>query len=311
MITITNITAMKVWAYEGLLESVGSPCSAQGLRWSAESAHEVWQSRLELLGIEATKKDPVHILVDSPSARICSERVCNHVWSGRIPPGSLYQLAPGILITSPGFCCLQEAARSSVPRVTKMLMECLGQYGLSDDARGFLDRSPLLTLDEFRGYLDGARGSLGVRKARRALSLALPMSRSPLETKTAIILTFPSSHGGFGLLRPEMNYVIHPKAEDIPFSQFARYEVDLCWPGRKTVIEVDSYRYHSDASRLDSDAKKRNSLKSMGWKVVSVTDGQLSGDALGVLARQVAKDLWMAPEDPETRLRDWLASELS
>ena len=41
MITITDITAMRLWAHEGLLDRLGNPCSAQGLSWSAASAREV------------------------------------------------------------------------------------------------------------------------------------------------------------------------------------------------------------------------------------------------------------------------------
>ena len=127
----------------------------------------------------------------------------------------------------------------------------------------------------------------------------------------SLLLTLPRKLGGYGLPRPEVNYVIRPRAEDIPFSQFARYEVDLCWPKRKAIIEVDSYEYHTERDQLDSDAKKRNSLKSMGWKVITVTAGQLSGDALDVLARQVARDLWINPKMPRPERRDWLVKELT
>ena len=306
MITITNKTAMQIWARLGRVDATA--CSpAQG----SPSARELWQADLGQLGVEATRKSPVHVLVGSPGDRICSERVRNHVWSGRIPPGSLYHLAPGVLVASPEFCCLQEAARASLPRVTMMLMECLGLYGLSEGSRGFLDRGPLFGRDEFGSYLDHARGCMGVRKARRALGLALARSRPPLETKTAILLTFPAKLGGYGMPRPQMNHTILPTAEDLPFSQFASYEVDLCWPERRAVVEVDSKRYHSSAERLDADAKRRNSLKSMGWKVTTVTSGQLSGDALDVLARQVGRDLWVEPARPSPERRDWLVGELS
>ena len=147
-------------------------------------------------------------------------------------------------------------------------------------------------------------------KARQALRLALAPSRSPLETKASLLLTLPSRLGGYGLPRPEVNCVIMPRAEDVPLSQFAKYEVDICWPSRKTVVEVDSYQYHSTADQLDRDAKKRNSLKSMGWKVSTVTAGQLSGDALEVLVRQLARDLGVRGHSPSPMKRDWLIDEL-
>ena len=311
MVTLTDITAMEVWSQSGLLKRLGNPYSAGGLSWSVGSMLELRQSGLEQLGIYASEKAPVHVLVDSEEHRIQSKSVVNHIWSGRVPAGSLYLLAPGVLIASPSFCCLQIASSSSLPRVASVVMECLGAYGKADTSRGFRDRGALFTPEELRNYLEGARGCMGVKKVRRALRLALFPTRSPLETKASLLLTLPRKLGGYGLPRPEVNYVIRPRAEAIPFSQFARYEVDLCWPKRKAIVEVDSYEYHTERDQLDSDAKKRNSLKSMGWKVISVTFGQLSGDALEVLARQVARDLGVSLEGPTPELRDWLVSELS
>ena len=311
MITITDITAMRLWAHEGLLDRLGNPCSAQGLSWSAASAREVWQSGLEELGIRATKADPVHVLVDAPNARLRSERVRSHVWSGRVPAGSLFLLAPGVLITSPAFCCLLAGARASLPRVAARVMECLGRYGTSEGPRGFLDRRPLITRDELLSYLDGARSCPGANKVRRALKRSIDPTRSPLETRVALTLTLPARLGGYGLPLPEANYVIVPSARDVSVSQFARYEVDLCWPSRRTLVEVDSYQFHLGPEQLDADAKKRNSLKSMGWKVTSVTSGQLAGDALEVLARQLARDLGTRLSEPSPERRDWLVSELA
>lgn len=310
MITLTNISALRLWAHEGLLNRLGDPCQANGLNWTTGSFKEILEHGLESMGVSYSRKDPLHVLVDDPGHRIVSARVKSHVWSGRLPAGSLYQLAPNVLIASPAFCCLQDAVNSSLPHVAATMMECLGKYGRVTGARGFLDREPLLSCDELSSYLAHAKGCRGVEKARRALRLALSPTRSPLETKTVLIATLPERLGGYGLPRPEVNYVITPQAEDVPFSQFARYEVDVCWPDRRTIIEVDSYQYHAKAEQLDTDAKKRNSLKSMGWKVLTVTDGQLSGDALDVLMRQVAKDLKVHLKAPKPELRDWLLEEL-
>lgn len=309
MVTITDITALEIWSRKGLLDQLGGPCST-GLCWSASSAREVWEGELGCLGIAASEEDPLHILVDSEEHRIQSKRLVNHIWSGRLPAGSLYLLTPGVLIASPAFCCLQVASRASLPRAAAVVMECLGRYGKARTPRGFRDRDPLMTPGELADYLSGAAGCMGVKKARQALRLALAPSRSPLETKASLLLTLPSRLGGYGLPRPEVNCVIMPRAEDVPLSQFAKYEVDICWPSRKTVVEVDSYQYHSTADQLDRDAKKRNSLKSMGWKVSTVTAGQLSGDALEVLVRQLARDLGVRGHSPSPMKRDWLIDEL-
>ena len=42
-------------------------------------------------------EEPVHVLVPRQELRICNERVCAHVWSGRLLNDSLVLLAPGSL----------------------------------------------------------------------------------------------------------------------------------------------------------------------------------------------------------------------
>ena len=301
---------MRLWAHEGLRDVAGGPCAASGLDLSPESARELWGAGLESLGIHPTKDDPVHLVVDSPERRVQSDLVRNHVWSTSVPAGSFHRLAPGVLIASPGFCCLQAAARSSTPRVMALEMECLGLYGRVGDARGVLDRNPIVTIDKLRIYLEAARPSPGANKALRALDWCMERSRSPLETKTAIILMLTPRLGGYGLPIPELNYPIRAEAGFFGVSQYASYEVDMCWPGRRTIVECDSYAYHCNSDQLDRDAKRRNSLEAMGWKVVSVTSGQLSGDSLDVLARQVAKDLGVRVSQPLPERRDWLLSQL-
>ena len=308
MITITDVSAMRIYAQEGVLDSLGMPLSPSGLDWSVSSARE-FHSCIERLGLDSRENDPVHVLVSGAERRIRTKGVMCHVWGGRIPAGSLFQLAPGVLIVSPGFCCLQMASYASIPRVAAIEMECLGLYGRVPGPRGFLDRRPLLSKRELEAFLCGTSSCQGSKKARQALRRCLAPTRSPLETKVALLLTLPPRLGGYGLPKPETNYVIRPSPEEFAHSQFPLYEVDLCWPKRRLVVEVDSYRYHSGVSRLDRDAKRRNSLTSMGWRVFSVTAGQLSGDALDVLAGQLSGCLGSGGM-PTADRRDWLLSEL-
>ena len=167
MITLTGITAMRLWAHKGLLARLGDPCRSSGLSWTTGSFKEIRESGLESIGVVPTVGDPVHVLVDDQTHRLGSKRVKCHVWSGRLPAGSLYQLMPGVLITSPAFCCLQSAFDSSCPRAVATMMECLGTYGKVTSTRGFLDRDSLLTRDELAGYIESARGCRGVKNARR------------------------------------------------------------------------------------------------------------------------------------------------
>lgn len=55
---------------------------------------------------------------------------------------------------------------------------------------------------------------------------------------------------------------------------------------------------------------KASSLRSLGWKVLVVTRAQLEGDALSVLAYQVARGLGIKRRHPKAEERDRLLEEL-
>lgn len=307
MVTLTDMTALRIWALPGMRERLGNPCYANALDWSFDSMREL--NEVEPL-LSFSANDPLHVLVSSPCDRPKSDLVVSHVWSGGMPAGALYRLAPGVLLASPEFCCLQVAGRGGMAKTVCVEMECLGLYGRVPGARGFLDRPALLTMGELERWLKEAKGCYGVSNALKALRHALENSRSPMETRAVLVFTLPPEVGGYGLPRPVLNFEIIPLPEDYPISQRPRYVVDACWPQRRTIYEFNSYSDHLSRTSLDNDAMKVNSLKSMGWNVSVVTPAQLSGDALDVLASQLAKDLGVELHRPSSEARDRLLGEL-
>lgn len=307
MVTLVDESALMIWAVEGVEEELGNPCPANSMEWSLRSMKEI--KALEGM-IDFSEKRPLHVLVDSDRQRVSSSRVVSHVWTGRFPAGSLYRLAPGVLVASPGFCCLLAAGRYGIARAACVEMECLGLYGRVPTPRGFLDRNPLLSKESLGAYLEEAKGSYGVSSARKAMRWALENSRSPMETKTVLALTLPLNLGGYGLPRPELNFTVLRLPEDYSVSQHSMYLVDACWERRKVIYEFNSYSEHLNKAALDNDAMKMNSLGAMGWTARAVTPGQLSGDSLDVLARQLAKALGVKARQPDPKSRDRLLSEL-
>lgn len=307
MVTLVDETALMLWAEEGMEKELGNPYPANSIEWSLRSMKEI---RALEGKINFSERHPLHVLVDSDRQRVASSCVVSHVWTGRFPPGSLYRLGHGTLIASPGFCCLLVAGRHSLARTACVEMECLGLYGRVPTSRGFLDREPLLSKESLGTYLKGATGSYGVSSARKAMRCALENSRSPMETKTVLMLTLPPKLGGYGLPRPKLNHTILPIPNDYPVSQYATYLVDACWERRRVVYEFNSYSEHLSESSLDSDAMKMNSLGAMGWTARVVTPAQLSGDSLDVLARQLARALGVKARQPTPEKRDELLAEL-
>lgn len=311
MVTLTDISALRLWAHEGLGGQLGGPCSTRGLTWSSGSVKELMKVAENTLKEVPTESNPLHVLVSGKEGRLQSHKVRNHIWSGALPAGSLYQLAPGIMIASPELCCLQMASQATLSRMVALEMECLGLYGRVPGPRGFLDRRPLISKEELRSFLDDVQGHRGVNNARRALRWALEGSRSPMETNVAVIFTLPLELGGYGFCHPTLNYVVRPTPEEYPLCQAPYYSVDVCWPRQMVALEYNSYMEHMGHVAFDHDGMKRNSLEALGWKFIEVTKGQLSGDALDVLARQLAKALGVAYCQPDPGLRDRLLLELA
>lgn len=51
--------------------------------------------------------------------------------------------------------------------------------------------------------------------------------------------------------------------------------VDLVWPERRLILEVDSFRFHSGRISWDRDRERRNALTALAWIVMHVTSTML------------------------------------
>jgi very-short-patch-repair endonuclease len=47
--------------------------------------------------------------------------------------------------------------------------------------------------------------------------------------------------------------------------------VDLVFPERRLILEVDSFRYHSGRASFEGDRSRRNALTALGWTVLHIT----------------------------------------
>lgn len=308
MVVVTGPSAMEIMSQDGLYRSLDHVSSAQTWAYSRPSMTEV--NRLAEFGISATKSEPLHVLVERKSDRLQSERVVNHLWSGKIPQGSLLYLVPGALVASPEFCYLQ-AARHGPEVAAAIGMEVCGRYGRNASARGFSDRIPISSVESLKKYLDGAAGAYGVKNAREGLLLVAEGSRSPLETKTSLLLASPVPHGGYALPQPRCNWLVPRPEGTVGLFRDPAYEIDLCWPDQMVALECDGYAYHSSKDALAHDAVKRNSLVSTGWTCLTATAAQLRGEELDILARQVAHALDFPFVQPCAEARDGLLAALS
>ena len=65
--------------------------------------------------------------------------------------------------------------------------------------------------------------------------------------------------------------------------------VDLVFPERRLIIEVDSFRYHQGRTSFENDRSRRNALTALGWLVVHVTSAMLREPRRSSLSRDLRR----------------------
>jgi len=204
----------------------------------------------------------------------------------------------GMIVSSPEFCFLQMAERLILVRLIELGYELCGTYSipLADETEipeiGFYKRQPLTSVNKLSAFLKIMPGVKGHKKAKHALRYMLDGSASPMETKLAMFLTLPYKLGGFGFNLPELNKrIVLTKAARKYFNK-NYYVCDIFWEDKKIAVEYDSDQQHTGSDRIARDSKRRNSLNSLGIRVVSVTKQQINSSVeLEQAARTIAKHM--------------------
>lgn len=140
---------------------------------------------------------------------------------------------------------------------------------------------PLTTVKHIESYLNNAKGNRGCGKAHFALKFVRDGSRSPMESALAIALGLPRNRGGFGLGVGQMNRAVRI-FEGTDWSGARRYTTrypdisieHLDSSGRKVTvgIDYDGRTFHSTASALARDARRRNEIATLrGFTHLNIT----------------------------------------
>lgn len=303
---VSHRSALARWAERGLAQRLGGPCEPPR-DWTPPSAAAIGRELLVGTRLEATPGRPLHIMVPDRALRVRAPYVVSHVWSAPLPAGSVYRLAPDVLLASPQLCLRQICAGSGIAEAASAVMEVCGGYALSAGAqRGFHQRPPLATVEGLRAEFADAH-DYGSRRVREALEHAVGGSRSPMETAVILFFTLPEELGGCGLPMPQVNVRVEISS-DLRGSLGKPYlVVDLCWPDQGIIIEYDSYTWHLGPREFDGTQSRNEALRDEGWMVRTVTAGILADPGLrGMLVTRVLRGFGRrVPDDPayESRQR--------
>ena len=116
--------------------------------------------------------------------------------------------------------------------------------------------------------VDQARGKPGATALRAAATQADPqLTRSEAERRMLELIRRA------GLPRPRTNARLGP------------WEVDLYWPERRLVVEVDGFAFHATRAAFERDRRKDAELDAMGISVRRLTWRQLTREPEAVVAR--------------------------
>lgn len=250
---------------------------------------------------------PLEVLVGNAGVRTRTPNVISCFWVN-IPDRSFIHVGENFLVSTPEFCFLQMANRLSLGCLILLGFELCGTYALVDDGPARNRTTPLTTVAKLKAFVEGAENAHGRKKALRALRYVLGRSASPMESVLAILLSLPYSLGGYGLTRPSLNFHVDVPQRFQKLADRGYCECDLCWPEIHLAVEYDSRLHHSETDRRESDARRRNTLISLGFTVVTVSADQvLNGGSFNRLAHQLANHLgkrlrYVDPEFTHTHL---------
>lgn len=250
-----------------------TPTKARPRQGFALKCTELKELDLENLGIA---DGPITLLVASPAERrpLKSVRCC--VWEGSALAGSFVKVSPDVYVSTPEAVFLQLAKQQDLVDLIKLGMELCGTYSIDLKMEGGFSTRPALTSTlAIKRYLDKAAGVRGVKIARQALGYIADGSASPAETNAVILLCLPTSLGGFGLPKPELNRRFELPGNAKALARQRSFKCDMYWPQIHMAIEYDSDFWHSGETRHTSDSVRRNAIEHLGLTVITMTRGQL------------------------------------
>lgn len=248
------------------------PCGIRSVS-DVETRADVIRHRLSFLDdfkLDGEEFD-IHLLVPRRKDLRHMRGITTHLCSKRLPAGSFWDLGDDVYVVTPERCFLEAAMRGlEQEQLLTYGMELCGTYSLalgSED--GFVNGRQLTYAKRLQGYLRKYKSVRGIARARRAAAAIADGSDSPRETATCLALSLSTWHGGYGLPRPLMGEPIVPNDIERDLCDQDYYLADMCWPGRKLVVEYDG-SHHDEPGRAAKDKRRRSELAALGYSVIIV-----------------------------------------
>jgi very-short-patch-repair endonuclease len=168
------------------------------------------------------------------------------------------QSVAGVPVTSPARTLVDLAAVLPIAQLECAIAEARAQRLVRE--RDLLEQ------------MQHARGRRGIAALRQLLSLERGPALTRSEAERRLIRLVRAA----ALPEPEANARIH------------RMEVDFLWRPQRVAVEVDGFRYHSNARAFERDRERDATLVASGYVVIRVTWRQIVRSPEAVIARVAA-----------------------
>ena len=246
---------------------------------------------LALLGIG---EDDAHILVSTSGNRVIRKGLRCHVWSAEVPAHAFWRMRGDVFLSSPEFCFLQMAEMLPASLLIQLGYELCGCYAMNPKAKRGFDRTraPLTTPIRLQEFIMRAGSCRGSAKALMATRWIVANSWSPMETDTTMLLVLPTKMGGYQLPFPVLNMALRLDDDWQTRAKQGRYNLDLCWPGTKKVLEFNGEADHVGTAFAGRDRTRELVLASLGYDVTVITGRQVfRADEFDLVVQSLCKSL--------------------
>ena len=289
-VCLAHMTALRYWRAVrcGLIPA---PRAARSTLPTKTNRSEISALR-SVPWIQTISGDLIHVAVSQrKGVRNVPGTAC-HCLLGSPAAKKLMRIDCGALVVSPEAVFLHLAGFLHFEALALIAFELCGTYSLTPDGSGFMPAEPITSVASLSAFVSSASSFPGSARARKAIRFALDNSASPAESRLVLLLCAKQTLGGYGLPLPKMNRRVNVVGEGRKCTAHKYFVLDLFWENARLDVEYDSDAFHASAGGIASDAERRNALAAMGYRVVTVTNTQISSaDAFNDVARVIAHAL--------------------
>ena len=258
----------------------------------AQSVRLTTGLRAELAAFEIvlTPKHPVDLLFSEEGARSQTAGVRAHATLAELPVGAVVQVSEHVAVVCPELCFLQMAHVFSRERLVLAGYELCGTYAQVGPELALQEREALTCVEAIREFA-AMVPRMRTTTALRLLDRVRDGAASPMEAKAAMLLTLPTSWGGYGLPAPQLNPELPTTPDARRLYAHATVRPDLYWADARFDLEYDGRDAH-DADDHAKDVARWGALAVMEVDVLMLTAAQLyDAAAFHRLAQVVAGKL--------------------